>query len=84
MSTVREDIRQRLTSELGDCCETDVDRRLAELRALRDRSRENVRRDSELFATLGDETRLRLARGLAAAEELFEALDRSREGGKQR
>ena len=61
-------IRRLLADELGDCCDADVERRLDELEALADEAfgDDSVR---PVFAVLGDETRYRLARALAAADD---------------
>ena len=65
-STTR--IRRLLADELGDCCDADVERRLGELESLAD----DAFGDDDArpaFAVLGDETRYRLARALAAADD---------------
>ncbi|UPW02094.1 metalloregulator ArsR/SmtB family transcription factor [Halorussus gelatinilyticus] len=61
-------IRRLLTDELGECCESDVKQRLDELESLADAAlgSDEVR---PVFAVLGNETRYRLARVLAAAED---------------
>lgn len=65
-STTR--LRNLLREELGECCDADVDRRLGELHALADEAfaDDAVR---SVFAVLGNETRYRLARALAVADD---------------
>jgi len=65
-STTR--IRRLIADELGDCCDDDVEQRLDELQSLADTafSDDTAR---PIFAVLGNETRYRLARALAVAEE---------------
>lgn len=65
-STTR--IRRLLTDELGDCCDEDVEQRLDELQSLADTAFGNDR-SRAVFAVLGNETRYRLARALAVADE---------------
>lgn len=57
-----------ITDELGDCCDEDVEQRLDELQSLADTA---FRNDTSraVFAVLGNETRYRLARALAVADE---------------
>ncbi|PSP99314.1 transcriptional regulator [Halobacteriales archaeon QS_4_70_19] len=61
-------LQRLLGDQLADCCEEDVDERVAELRAL---ERETATPDDDLEAlrALGGETRYRLARLLAAGGE---------------
>jgi arsenate reductase len=61
-------IRRLLADELGECCDSDVERRLDELHALAD---EAFGDDSlrNVFAVLGDETRYRLGRALSVADD---------------
>ncbi|MFB6092688.1 MAG: ArsR/SmtB family transcription factor [Haloquadratum sp.] len=61
-------LRNLLRAELGECCDADVDRRLDELHALADDAFADDAARS-VFAVLGDETRYRLARALAVADE---------------
>ncbi len=65
-STTR--IRRLITDELGDCCDEDVEQRLAELQSLAETAfgDESIR---PVFAVLGNETRYRIARALAVADE---------------
>ena len=56
-----------LADELGDCCDADVENRLAELDALGDAAfGEDAVRPA--FAALGNETRYRLTRALFASD----------------
>jgi DNA-binding transcriptional ArsR family regulator len=61
-------IRNLLRAELGECCDEDVERRLENLDAL---AAEAFADDAAhpVFAVLGDETRYRLARALAVADQ---------------
>lgn len=60
-------LRNLLRDELGECCDADVDRRLADLRTLGDDAfADDATRP--VFAALGNETRYRLARALAVSE----------------
>ena len=61
-------IRRLITDELGDCCDEDVEQRLAELQSLAETAfgDESIR---PVFAVLGNETRYRIARALAVADE---------------
>ncbi|PSP86259.1 transcriptional regulator [Halobacteriales archaeon QS_1_68_17] len=64
-------LRRLLADELGDCCAADVEGRLDELRALeREASVERADEDVRVLSVLGDGTRYRLVRLLAAADEL--------------
>lgn len=60
-------IRRLLATELGDCRDEDVERRLDELRTLADSAFDDATR--AVFAVLGDGTRYRLARALSVANE---------------
>ncbi|MFB6073298.1 MAG: ArsR/SmtB family transcription factor [Halobacterium sp.] len=63
-STAR--LRRLLADELGECCDADVEQRLDELHALAD----DAFADDDaraVFRVLGNDTRYRLARALAAA-----------------
>jgi DNA-binding transcriptional ArsR family regulator len=68
MSESTERVRRLLESELDECCEADVDRRLSELEELRAETRDAVRQDCDLLGTLGNETRFDLIRYLDASE----------------
>ncbi|WP_435334963.1 ArsR/SmtB family transcription factor [Haloarchaeobius sp. TZWWS8] len=62
---------QRLISdECGDCCTGDIDERVASLRRLADEaSSPELDADVEVFGALASETRYRIVRLLAAAED---------------
>jgi DNA-binding transcriptional ArsR family regulator len=60
-------IRNLLRAELGECCDADVERRLDDLDALASEAFADDARS--VFAVLGDETRYRLARALAVADQ---------------
>ncbi|MFA1610115.1 ArsR/SmtB family transcription factor [Halobellus rubicundus] len=68
MATTSDRIRRLLTDQLAECCEADVERRLDELGTLADDAfgDDAVR---PAFAALGNETRYRLTRALALADE---------------
>lgn len=68
MAQTESRLRRLLTDELGECCDTDVERRLDELQSLSDVAFSD---DSVMtvFSVLGNETRYRLARLLASADE---------------
>ena len=59
-------IRRLIADELGTCHDEDVEKRLTEIQALAESAFEN---DStrQVFAVLGNDTRYRLARALAAS-----------------
>ena len=61
-------IRRLLTDELGECYDEDVEQRLDELQSLTGAAfgNDKIRR---VFAVLGNETRYRLARVLAVADD---------------
>jgi DNA-binding transcriptional ArsR family regulator len=61
-------LRNLLREELGECCDTDVNRRLDELHALADDAFTDDNAHL-IFAVLGNETRYRLARALTIADE---------------
>lgn len=65
-STTR--IRRLLTDELGDCCDEDVQQRLNDLQSLAETAYGNDT-SRPIFAVLGNETRYRLARALAVADD---------------
>ncbi|WP_435101063.1 ArsR/SmtB family transcription factor [Halarchaeum sp. P4] len=65
-STAR--LRSLLRDELGECCEADVEQRLEELDGLADAAfADDAARP--VFAVLGNETRYRLVRALAVADD---------------
>lgn len=59
-------LRRLLTDQLGSCCDEDVAQRLGELDSLTTAFGDDPARP--VFAALGNQTRYRLARMLAAAE----------------
>lgn len=61
-------IRRLLTDELGGCCDDDVEQRLDELQSLAETAFADDPTRT-VFAVLGNETRYRLARALAVADE---------------
>ncbi|MFB6218109.1 MAG: winged helix-turn-helix domain-containing protein [Halobacteriaceae archaeon] len=68
MAESRPRLRNLLREELGDCRADDVAQRLDELHELADTAfADDATRP--VFAVLGDETRYRLARALAAADD---------------
>jgi DNA-binding transcriptional ArsR family regulator len=70
MSEATERLRRLLADELGACREEDIENRLAELDDLEAGvPLATAYEDAQVFATLGSETRYRLARLLVAAEE---------------
>ena len=69
MDQQSEQVRRLLTDELGECCESDLQQRLDELRSLAASTDETtIERDSAVCKTLGNETRMRLLRYLDAVD----------------
>ena len=68
MATGSPRLRRLVADELGECCDEDVERRLTELDQLADDAFADDGVQS-VFAVLGNETRYRLARTLAVADE---------------
>lgn len=68
MSNTR--LRRLLADDLEECCDADVRERLTELKSLAEAVPDDPREDQRALSTLGDDTRYRLARYLAAGEEL--------------
>jgi DNA-binding transcriptional ArsR family regulator len=67
MSDTQPRLRRRIEDEVGECCDADVQQRLAELDDLAESaSRNDGARDA--FAALGNDTRYRLTRLLSAAD----------------
>jgi DNA-binding transcriptional ArsR family regulator len=61
---------RRLLADVGGCHDGDVEQRLQELESLREgASLEDTARDRAALSTLGDETRYRLVRLLAGADD---------------
>ncbi|MUV57485.1 metalloregulator ArsR/SmtB family transcription factor [Halogeometricum sp. CBA1124] len=69
METDTTRLRRLVADEAGECCEAEVADRLARLEALSEGIPDTVDRDVEILKTLGSETRFRIVRLLAAAEE---------------
>jgi DNA-binding transcriptional ArsR family regulator len=70
MSKATETLRSLLEDELGECCDGDVENRLAELDDLEERALdERAQSDVAVLDALAGETRYRLVRLLAAAED---------------
>jgi DNA-binding transcriptional ArsR family regulator len=69
METDTTRLRRLVGDETGECCEDEVANRLARLEALSEGIPDTVDRDVEILKTLGSETRYRIVRLLAAAEE---------------
>lgn len=67
MAQTESRLRRLIADELGECCDDDVDRRLAELRSLAETAFADDPAAS-VFSVLGDDTRYRLARVLAVAD----------------
>ncbi|MCG1004255.1 MULTISPECIES: metalloregulator ArsR/SmtB family transcription factor [Halobacterium] len=66
MAQAPDRLRRLLADELGECCDGDVERRLEELHGLADDAFDD--RTQSVFAVLGNDTRYRLARVLAASD----------------
>ncbi|WP_435344887.1 ArsR/SmtB family transcription factor [Haloarchaeobius sp. HRN-SO-5] len=68
MATTADRIRHLLADQLEECCQSDVEERLTELDSLAERAfaEDDAR---AVFAVLGDETRYRLTRALAVADD---------------
>lgn len=70
MASESDRIHRYLEDELGECRVEDVETRLSELDMLQSTARsDRVESDLEILSTLGNETRYRLARVLADAED---------------
>lgn len=61
-------LRRLIEDEIGDCCDTDVDQCLTELELLIREIPSTTSTDATVLKTLGDETRYRITRLLAAAD----------------
>ncbi|MFD1512041.1 ArsR/SmtB family transcription factor [Halomarina rubra] len=61
-------LRRYLEDELGECCEEDVDQRLAELEAFDLGDDDRVETDLGALSALANDTRYRLGRALHAAD----------------
>ena len=70
MTAETERLRNLLADQLGECSATDVSRRLTELDELLEESGvEDVSVEVEVLSTLGNDTRYRIVRLLATADE---------------
>ena len=67
MSDTEPRLRRRIEDEVGECCDADVEQRLAELDDLADSATGDDGTRSA-FAALGNDTRYRLTRLLSAAD----------------
>lgn len=63
-----ERIERLIADEVGECCAGDVEQRLGELETLAAVTPNGAARDRQALKTLGNETRHRLVRLLAAAD----------------
>jgi len=68
MATDATRLRRLLNDRLGDCCDADVEARIDDLQSLAGAVPADDGADTAALATLGDETRYRIARVLAAAD----------------
>lgn len=68
MAQTESRLRRLIADELGECCDTDVERRLDELQQLSDFAFSDES-TSTVFSVLGNETRHRLARVLSVADD---------------
>lgn len=62
-------LRRLIDDEVGDCCDADVDDRIAVIEGLTDDVPEDTASDVAALRTLGDETRYRIVRLLAASDQ---------------
>ena len=69
MSATDDRLERLIAAEVGECCDGDVEARLADLRALDRAVPADPAPDLAAMKALGTETRYRLIRLLAAAEE---------------
>lgn len=70
MAQTTDRLRRLISSELGKCCDADIDQRLAELDTL-DATATTPRQNADLqtLSALSSETRYRIVRLLAAADD---------------
>lgn len=61
-------LRRLLSDELGECCDADVEQRLAKLESVANSIPKEYSNDLTALHTLGNDTRYQLVRLLAAAE----------------
>jgi DNA-binding transcriptional ArsR family regulator len=63
-------LRRLITDQLGECCDADVEQRLGELDAFEQAAAtDRIDTDLRALSTLGNETRYRIARLFATADE---------------
>jgi DNA-binding transcriptional ArsR family regulator len=63
-----ERLRRLVADELGECCDADVERRLGELESLTEAVPDRAGDDVPALQALGNDTRYRIVRLLAAAD----------------
>ena len=69
MPAATDRLERLIADELGDCCETDLERRLEELTALRDGAESpDPAEDTNALSVLGNDTRYTIARLLNEAD----------------
>lgn len=69
MATENDRLRRLIADDIGECCTADVDRRLKELNTIQETAGLGaVYDDVRTFSALGNETRYRIVRLLAAAD----------------
>jgi len=68
MSQDTQRLRRLIADEVGECCDSDVDARIDEIERLTDSVPAGTDDDLAALGTLGDETRYRIVRLLAASE----------------
>lgn len=69
MSQDAQRLRRLIDDEVGGCCDADVDARIDEIEALDDGVPADTGDDLAALRTLGDDTRYRIVRLLAASDE---------------
>lgn len=62
-------LRRLVADELGECCDTDVEQRLADLESLAESVPGDYTTDLTALQTLGNDTRYQIVRLLAATEK---------------
>jgi len=68
MATDHQRLRRLITDEIGTCCAADVDERLQDLQSIAGAVPEDPRPDLAAMKALGNDTRHRIVRLLAAAD----------------
>jgi DNA-binding transcriptional ArsR family regulator len=69
MARASDRLRRLVTAEVGECCEADVEARVAELEGLATAATGDAERDLAALRALGSETRYRIVRLLVAADD---------------